>query len=59
MPPCLLNPCSQGAVGIAFDLMSVNLADVPRLPHIVPALKLLFREEEGEEGEEAAPAMLS
>ena len=42
----------QGSVGIAFDLMSVNLADVPRLPHVVPALKLLFAEE-GEEGEPA------
>ena len=47
-------------MGIAFDLMSVNLADVPRLPAIVPALKLLFTEKEGEEDEEEPePAMLS
>ena len=47
-------------MGIAFDLMSVNLADVPRLPAIVPALKLLFTEKEGEEDEEEQePAMLS
>ena len=44
---------AQGSVGIAFDLMSVNLADVPRLPHVVPALKLLFAEEEAGEGEPA------
>lgn len=54
-PPPLL----QGTVGIAFDLMSVNLADVPRLPAIVPALKLLFTEREQEEDdEEPEPAML-
>lgn len=45
-------------MGIAFDLMSVNLADVPSLPRIVPALKLLFREEEGDE-DEPQPKMLS
>lgn len=45
----------QGNVGIAFDLMSVNLADVGRLPSIVPALKLLFAEEEAGEDEEAEP----
>ena len=66
-PPCMRtvrpsNPVSplpprQGTVGIAFDLMSVNLADVGRLPAVVPALKLLFAEEEeaGEDGEEAEP----
>lgn len=51
----------QGTVGIAFDLMSANLADLPRLPHVVPALKLLFAEQEQgeEEEEEAVPQMLS
>ncbi|KAL4458182.1 hypothetical protein ABPG75_013047 [Micractinium tetrahymenae] len=48
----------QGTVGIAFDLMSVNLADVPSLPRVVPALKLLFKEEEGDE-DEPQPQMLS
>lgn len=30
---------------IAFDLMSVNLADLPVLPKVIPYLKLLFRNE--------------
>ena len=30
---------------IAFDLMSVNLADLPLLPKVVPFVKLLFRDE--------------
>lgn len=49
-------------MGIAFDLMSVNLADVARLPDIVPALKLLFTEtdkQQDEEEEEPQPQMLS
>ena len=44
----------QGNVGIAFDLMSVNLHDLPRLPAMVPALKLLF-EEPADAGEDAEP----
>lgn len=51
-------PSLQGNVGIAFDLMSVNLADVPSLPQLVPALKLLFKEEEGDDDEQQ-PQMLS
>jgi hypothetical protein len=35
--------------------MSVNLADLPRLPHVVPALKLLFAEQADKEEEEAEP----
>ena len=27
--------------GIAFDLMSVNLADLPALPRLLPALQVL------------------
>jgi ribonuclease Z len=50
---------AQGNVGIAFDLMTVNLADLPRLPSVVPALKLLFAEEEQKEDEEAQPQMLT
>ena len=46
----------QDAVGIAFDLMSVNLADLPRLPSLVPALKLLFQE--GDDEPEPMPHML-
>ncbi|CAL1378215.1 unnamed protein product [Linum trigynum] len=30
---------------IAFDLMSVNLADLPVLPNVLPYLKLLFKDE--------------
>ncbi|CAN4086808.1 unnamed protein product [Withania somnifera] len=30
---------------IAFDMMSVNLADLPMLPRVLPYLKLLFRDE--------------
>lgn len=44
-----------GHVGIAFDLMTVRLGDLPRLPKLVPALKALFEEEEGDKGEEEEP----
>lgn len=30
---------------IAFDMMSVNLADLPLLPSLLPALKLLFKDD--------------
>ena len=30
---------------IAFDLMSVNVADLPVLPKVLPYLKVLFRNE--------------
>lgn len=39
-------PLWQGSVGIAFDLMRINLVDLPRLPSLVPKLKLLFAEPE-------------
>ncbi len=39
---------------MAFDLMSVNLADLPLLPSLLPALRLLF-EKDVEEGDEPAP----
>ncbi|KAH9624165.1 hypothetical protein KSS87_004304 [Heliosperma pusillum] len=32
---------------IAFDMMSINLADLPVLPRVLPHLKLLFRNEMG------------
>ncbi|KAM3348341.1 hypothetical protein ACQJBY_021935 [Aegilops geniculata] len=35
---------------IAFDLMSVNLADLPVLPKVLPHLKLLFKDEMVVEG---------
>ncbi len=54
-PPPPVCHLPQGNVGIAFDLMSVNLADVGRLPAIVPALQLLFAEEEVGDDEEAEP----
>lgn len=30
---------------IAFDMMSINAADLPMLPRVLPYLKLLFRDE--------------
>jgi len=45
----------QDSTCIAFDLMSVNLADLPVLPSLLPALRLLF-EKESEEPEEQEPA---
>lgn len=30
---------------VAFDLMSINVADLPVLPKVLPYLKLLFRNE--------------
>lgn len=50
------------SVGIAFDLMTVRLTDLPRLPALVPAFKALIDEEEklkdAEDWEpEPAPAM--
>ncbi|AQK91180.1 tRNase Z TRZ3, mitochondrial [Zea mays] len=43
---------------IAFDLMSVNLADLPVVPKVLPHLKVLFKDElvvdEAEEVQEAA-----
>ena len=52
----------EGHVGIAFDLMTVRLTDLPRLPVLVPAVKVLFEEEEEEESPEDAepePQMFS
>lgn len=38
---------------IAFDLMSVNIADLPMLPRFLPYLKLLFKNEmAGDESED-------
>lgn len=39
--PVLEQPTSE-SVAVAFDLMSVNLQDLPRLPSLVPALQQLF-----------------
>ncbi len=39
-------------VAIAFDLMTVRLTDLPHLPALVPAVKVLFDEEEEEEAAE-------
>jgi ribonuclease Z len=49
---------------VAFDLMSVNLADLPVLPKVLPHLKVLFKdelaaeEEAADEIQEAASAVL-
>lgn len=42
----------SSSVAIAFDLMSVNLKDLPRLPTLVPALQKLFEDNEHEVEEE-------
>lgn len=34
----------SGRVGVAFDLMTVRLSDIPRLPLITPAVKMLFED---------------
>lgn len=47
----VIAPSFRGCTCIAFDLMSVNLADIGRLPSYVPALGHLFKEE-AHEGEE-------
>lgn len=39
--PVLQQPMSE-SVAVAFDLMSVNLKDLPRLPSLVPAFQELF-----------------
>lgn len=52
-PPPLL---PQSNIGIAFDMMSLNLADLARVPRLVPAATLMFAEPEAgdeEEGEQA------
>jgi hypothetical protein len=46
------------SVGVAMDFMTVNLADLPWLPRIVPALAALFNAEESaweQEDTEKAP----
>ena len=42
-------------VGIAFDLMTVRLTDLPRLPALVPAVKVLFPDHEEDVQEEEEP----
>jgi ribonuclease Z len=44
-------------VGVAFDLMTVTLADLPRLPVLLPAVKLLFDETPGEDEPKTIPDM--
>ena len=39
----------SGRVAVAFDLMTVRLCDLPRVPLITPGVKLLFDEEEERE----------
>jgi ribonuclease Z len=39
----------SGKVAVAFDLMTVRLSDLPRVPLITPGVKLLFEEEDEKE----------
>ena len=41
----------SGKVAVAFDLMTVRLTDLPRVPLITPGVKLLFEEEDAKERE--------
>ncbi|KAJ3700994.1 hypothetical protein LUZ61_004699 [Rhynchospora tenuis] len=41
----IVDEVNVGKTCIAFDLMSVNLADLPALPKVLPYLKQLFRNE--------------
>eukprot|EP00959_Pyramimonas_sp_CCMP1952_P062229 1300926-Pyramimonas_sp.AAC.2 len=53
----VIEEISAPRVGIAFDLMSVNFADLPALPHLLPALQVMFADENlaaQEETEESA-----
>ena len=43
---------TAGNVAIAFDLMSVNLADLHKLPLVMPALQSLFGQDGNEEDED-------
>ncbi|GAB4820364.1 hypothetical protein N2152v2_007410 [Parachlorella kessleri] len=52
--PVINHEAMQGNVGIAYDLMSLNLADLPRVPRLLPALTAMFAEEVTADGEEAA-----
>ena len=47
----VIAPSFQESTCIAFDLMSVNLADVSRLPALIPPLERLFKD--GEDPQEA------
>lgn len=44
---------------IGFDLMSINMADLPVLPKVLPHLKLLFRTEMGIDESDDLPAAVS
>lgn len=41
----LCDTALQESTCIAFDLMSANLADLPELPKLLPALQMLFKDE--------------
>ncbi|KAH7657828.1 Ribonuclease Z protein [Dioscorea alata] len=56
--PVLDEACTHNTC-IAFDLMSINLADLPMLPKVLPYLKGLFRDQMGlEESEEILDGVL-
>lgn len=51
--PVVESAGAEERMGIAFDLMSTPLHLLPVLPHLLPSLRALFKEdEEGEEGED-------
>jgi ribonuclease Z len=42
----VLSDATSEATGIAFDMMTVNLANLHTLPLVMPVLEKLFKEEE-------------
>jgi len=42
-----LSDATNAATGIAFDLMTVNLANLAALPRVMPVLAALFKDEDG------------
>ncbi|KAI4355610.1 hypothetical protein L6164_004367 [Bauhinia variegata] len=44
---------------IAFDMMSINIADLPVLPRVVPYLKLVFRNEMADESDDVMDAVVA
>ena len=50
----VFDDCYTERTGVAFDLMSVDFADLPVLPRLLPAVKALFKDEFTAEEEEVA-----
>lgn len=40
----VLSDASQASTGVAFDMMTVNLAHLSEVPRVIPVLKELFKD---------------